>query len=110
MAWSTNEQSADAAITITPLPPNTVVEQIRIDIDPPSLFEGEKKKQVKKQKDAELKLELEKRIREMVTQKRKQKLAEREFNGKKNQTVNIFYVSMHFLCILYNSFPLAPFL
>ena len=31
----------------SPLPPNTVVEQKRIDIDPPYLFEGEKKKQVK---------------------------------------------------------------
>ena len=66
-----------------PLLPNTVAEQKRIDIDPPSLFEVEKKKQVKKQKDAELKLELEKSIRKMDAQKRKQKLAEREFNGKK---------------------------
>ena len=66
-----------------PVLPNTVVEQKRIDIDPPSLFEVEKKKQVKKQKDAELKLELEKRIRKMDAQKRKQKLAERESNGKK---------------------------
>ena len=31
-----------------PLPPNTVVEQKRIDIDPPSLFEGQKKKHVTK--------------------------------------------------------------
>ena len=66
-----------------PLPPNTIAEQKRISIDPPSLFEGEKQKHVKKQKDAELKLELEKKIREMNTQKRKQKLAEKELNGKK---------------------------
>ena len=64
-----------------PLPPNTVVEQKRINIDPSSLFKGEKKKQVKKH--VELKPELEKRIREMDAQKRKQKLAERESNGKK---------------------------
>ena len=59
-----------------PLQPNTVAEQKRIGIDPPSLIEGKKKKQVKKQKDAELKLELEKRIREMDAQKRKQKPAD----------------------------------
>ena len=65
------------------LPPNTIVEQKRISIDLLSLFEGEKQKHVKKQKDAELKLELEKKIREINTQKRKQKLAEKELNGKK---------------------------
>ena len=31
-----------------PFPPNTIVEQKRTNIDPPSLFKGEKKKQVKK--------------------------------------------------------------
>ena len=85
MAWSTNEQFPNAATTIPPSPlrPNTIVEQKRIDIDSPSLFKREEKKQVKKQKDAELNLELEKRIREMDAQKRKQKLAKRELNGKK---------------------------
>ena len=67
------------------LPPNTVAEQNRIDIDPPSLFEREKKKHVKKQKGPELRLQLEKRIRGMNAQKRKQKLAVREFNGKKTK-------------------------